>query len=896
MNRKSVINNIDGIDAEMDEKNVVVEAKNERIIEIPFDKELKSSYYEYAASVIADRAIPDVRDGLKPVQRRVLFAMKELGLDSSSSHKKSARIVGETMGKYHPHGDSSIYETMVRMAQSFSMRLPLVDGQGNFGSIDGDPAAAMRYTEARTSVWGEEIYEDIKENCVDWNPNFDDSLEEPSVLPTRLPNLLINGSQGVAVGMATNIPPHNPIETVKGIIAFLEKGCSMNSSELAEYVRGPDFPCGGIIMGTDGVEELYRTGRGHIVVRGRAFVEQSKNRNNIVVTEIPYGNSKTRVIESMSEALRKYNVDGVSAIRDESDRTGMRIVVELHKRVDPEPVLEMLYAKSCLQSTFGANCLALKNGAPFTMNLADMTSEFVDFRKKTVFRRTKDRLDKKEKRLHIVEGFMKLLSEDVLDSVISSIRESSNQKEALSKLVAVPFDFSTKQAEAILDFKLHRLTRIDVKELEKEKKSLEKDIRKYSDILSSEKKLEQELVSEYKELLERFEKSGICERRTSIENSSEKTRNKQIPIDFAVKNPSSFIICSDDNGRIWKKEFKTGRATLNGGAIDFSSFAKASNGVCYAVGYDGKSYAREIGPIPEIGERKMCSIEDVFEDVRKIVFIDGEIHSHVLFVWKNGDVKRMKAEDAFDFNPSRRRYSRKIIPETTVESLVSIIPCAENDELVVYSKNGKILRISSEEFRPQGAGGRGTSGMKLKDDDSVIGCFTMTENSKGDMIFFSDALKAKKINSSDIKIQKRNGSGVYGFRNSQGGGNLSSVCFVPEDSESTRIYLDDKNKIYVEIDPSEITGSNIDDFTVASLFDLSAKTADMATNGTKLVPGEIRIKKDAKKRLEKSEIKDERNTMDNVDGNNDSVIIDNPDSNSRSEESECEKIAEIEDM
>jgi len=491
-----------------------MDIQRDRIIPVLIEKEMKDSYIDYSMSVIVSRALPDVRDGLKPVHRRVLFGMHELGLRPNASYKKSARIVGEVLGKYHPHGDTAVYDTMVRMVQDFSLRYPLVDGQGNFGSVDGDSPAAMRYTEARLAPIAEEVLRDLGKDTVDFVPNFDESLKEPSVLPSLLPNLLVNGSSGIAVGMATNIPPHNLSEVVDALIALINRP-TLRTETLMNYIKGPDFPTGAIIYGEEGIEEAYRTGRGRIIVRARANVETVRGgRENIVITEIPYQVNKTNLIEKIAELIRERRVEGIQDIRDESDRDGMRIVLELRKDSHPEVILNQLYKMTQMQVTFGVIMLALVDGVPRVLTLKEMLQYFIDFRHVVLLRRTRFDLDKAEKRAHILEGLKIAL--DNIDEIIELIKKSRSPESAKHALVK-RFKLSEVQAQAILDMRLQRLTGLERKKIEAEYREVIKLIEKLRAILESRPK-QMQIIKE--ELLELKEKYGD-ERRTEIISETE---------------------------------------------------------------------------------------------------------------------------------------------------------------------------------------------------------------------------------------------------------------------------------------------------------------------------------------------------------------------------------------
>ncbi|HML85920.1 MAG TPA: DNA gyrase subunit A, partial [Bacteroidales bacterium] len=488
----------------------MIESSNDRIVPVNIENQMKTAYIDYSMSVIVARALPDVRDGLKPVHRRILYGMYDLGILSNRPYKKSARIVGEVLGKYHPHGDSSVYDAMVRMAQDWSLRYPLVDGQGNFGSIDQDPPAAMRYTEARLQKLAEEMLTDIDKNTVDFALNFDDSLEEPIVLPARVPNLLINGTSGIAVGMATNMAPHNLSQVIDGTIAYINKE-DISISELMQYIKAPDFPTGGIIYGYDGVREAFETGRGRIIIRGEARIEPEDNgRERIVVTSIPYQVNKAEMIKKTADLINDKKIEGISDLRDESDRDGMRIVYEIKKDANTNVVLNKLYQMTPLQSSFSVNNIALVNNRPVTLNLKDIIVHFVEHRHEVVVRRTKFELDQAEKRAHILEGLLKAL--DHIDEVIRIIRESNSPEIARQNLIEA-FAFSEEQAKAILAMRLQALTGLEREKLEAEYKELMRLIEYYRSLLAD-KALRMEVIKD--ELLELKNKYGD-EPKTSIE-------------------------------------------------------------------------------------------------------------------------------------------------------------------------------------------------------------------------------------------------------------------------------------------------------------------------------------------------------------------------------------------
>ncbi|NMD17906.1 MAG: DNA topoisomerase 4 subunit A, partial [Synergistaceae bacterium] len=505
-----------------------------KVIPLPIEEEIKHSYLDYAMSVIVGRALPDARDGLKPVQRRVLFSMLELGLRHNQPYKKSARVVGETMGKYHPHGDSAIYDTMTRMAQDFSMRKTLVDGQGNFGSLDGDPPAAMRYTEARLSALGEQMLADIEEDTVDWGPNFDDSLKEPLTLPARVPNLLVNGSTGIAVGMATNMPPHNLGEVVDALCLLLDDP-SAGLEDILAVLPGPDFPTGGVILGRQGILDAFRTGRGKLVIRGEAHVEEGrKGKDYIVITEIPYMVNKTTLLESIAKGVQAKVIDGITDLRDESDWRGVRVVLELVRDATPEVVLRQLFRRTPLQTTFGVINLALVDGRPVEMSLPAMLGLFLDYRREVIRRRTVFRLRRAEERAHIVEGLVRAI--DIIDAVIALIKSSKDPSAARVGLIE-KLGFSEAQAQAILDMRLQRLTNLEKGKLEEELAQLIADIEKYKSILGNPATLDMVVREELREVRRDF----ADDRRTTIVDAVD-----EVSIEDLIPEEEIVVVLSRD--------------------------------------------------------------------------------------------------------------------------------------------------------------------------------------------------------------------------------------------------------------------------------------------------------------------------------------------------------------
>ncbi len=694
---------------------------SEKILETGFDEELKDSYLSYAMSVITERALPDARDGLKPVQRRILHAMKELSLSPSGAHKKSARVVGETMGKYHPHGDSSIYEAMARMAQPFSLRVPLVDGQGNFGSLDGDSPAAMRYTEVRMAPEGEMMHADVGEETVDFVPNFDESLEEPSVLPSALPNLLINGASGIAVGMATNIPPHNPVETLSLLSEYLKDGCSWSAADTASRMAGPDFPTGGEIVGRSGLREMYETGRGKFTLRGKVHIEETRNRNLVVITEIPYGATKARIVKQIADKLEERGVDGVVTVRDESDRSGDRVVVELQKRADPNAVRALLLSSTQLSGTFGGNMLALVDGAPTTMSLKDVFDCFIRHRREVVRRRTEFRLSRDEARLHIVEGLLKAL--DLLDEIISLIRSSKTTAEAKSGLVE-RFGFSALQADAILDMRLGKLVGLERDALVKEEKQLEKSIAEYRAILGSAKKLDSGVGREFDGLAAHFAKGPLADRRTAIlDEEPEARRGKDSPgqVRLSFEQPGPCVVSIDGEGYIRKRDVRRRPRDEEGSAF-------VTEALVFALGDDGRFYSRERAGIPDASTRKLLSATDFFgaEEGVRLTLISPDMHDTALFVFADGSVKRTSLE-AMRGDSTRRNTSKSVASMMEGERLFAAIPLEEEDgmDIVLVSKFGRAIRVPAEKIPFKGVSARGVAGMALEEDDSLAAAFSV---------------------------------------------------------------------------------------------------------------------------------------------------------------------------
>ncbi len=692
-----------------------------KVIPLPIEEEIKHSYLDYAMSVIVGRALPDARDGLKPVQRRVLFSMLELGLRHNQPYKKSARVVGETMGKYHPHGDSAIYDTMARMAQDFSMRQPLVDGQGNFGSIDGDPPAAMRYTEVRLSSAGEQMLADIDEETVDWGPNFDDSLKEPLTLPTRVPNLLVNGSTGIAVGMATNLPPHNLGEVVDALLLLLDNP-DAGVEEILSVLPGPDFPTGGVILGRQGIHDAFRTGRGKLTIRGKAHVEEGrKGKNSIVITEIPYMVNKTNLLEAIAKGVQAKTIDGITDLRDESDRRGIRVVLELARDANHEVILRQLFRRTQLQTTFGVINLALVDGRPLELSMTAMLGLFLDYRREVIRRRTVFRLRKAEERAHIVEGLIRAI--DMIDAVITLIRSSKDPQEARSGLVGT-LDFSEAQAQAILDMRLQRLTNLEKNKLEEEFAQLLADIEKYRSILGNPATLDMVVREELTEI-----RSGFADdRRTTIVDAVD-----EVSLEDLIPEEEIVVVLSRD-GYLRRMPLEQYRLQGRGGKgvkgatpkvgdeaaiISVSSthrdiFLFTTKGRVFAV----KGHAI---PEPRTGKGRLASQLISLENGESVVGMkDSHLHGakFVFFITARGVAKRLPAEELENLT----RAGRRVLTVDEGDEIARVRFSSGNDDIFIVTAKGQALRVSESEFRPMGRQARGVRGIRLMAGDRVVGC------------------------------------------------------------------------------------------------------------------------------------------------------------------------------
>lgn len=761
------------------------EQKNElhhgKVLPLPLVEEIKHSYLDYAMSVIVGRALPDVRDGLKPVQRRILYAMMELGLRPGSSYKKSARVVGETMGKYHPHGDAAIYETMVRMAQDFSMRYPLVDGQGNFGSIDGDPAAAMRYTEAKLFETGELMLSDIDEDTVEWGPNFDESLKEPLTLPSMIPNLLVNGSSGIAVGMATNIPPHNMSEVVDALEYLIDADGNMEFGEIYARLPGPDFPTGGVILGRNGIIDAYRTGRGKIILRGKTHVEEGKKgKTAVVITEIPFMVNKTLLIETIASCVQEKHIDGISDIRDESDRDGLRIVLELQRDADAELVLRQLYRRTQLQSTFGVINLALVDNSPKELPVTDMLSLFLEHRRDVVRRRTQFRLDKALARAHIVEGLVKAL--DMIDRVIATIRAAQTTQEAREGLVGT-LGFSELQAQAILEMRLQRLTGLEREKLDAELAALLADIERYRSILGNAKILDGVIKDELHFLKKKFGSP----RRTEIIDSYE-----EVSVEDLIPEEDIVVILSKD-GYLRRKSLdeyvpqarggkgRKGAALQDEDEIAVFAVTNTHKDV-YLFTSSGRALAVRGHMIPESrsGKGKLVGKLVPLEDGETVVSMYGrslEGKNYLFFATKNGIAKRLQLAEITRLN----RGGKRVLTLDEGDEIAQVRLTSGKDELLFMTAAGQALRVPEEEFRAMGRAARGVKGIRLAKDDTVISCEVV--NKERYALVISEKGVAKRTSFEEFTLHHRGGSGVKAMNLGRKTGMLVGSWSVADEDE-----------------------------------------------------------------------------------------------------------------
>lgn len=788
-----------------EEKNAGLEGK---IIPINIEEQMKSAYIDYSMSVIVSRALPDVRDGLKPVHRRILYDMSaELNLYSDKPTRKSARIVGDVLGKFHPHGDSSVYEAMVRMAQDWSMRYPLVEGQGNFGSMDGDSAAAMRYTEARMQKITDEVMADIDKETIDWTTNFDDTLKEPTVLPTKIPLLLVNGSSGIAVGMATNMAPHNLGEVVDACCAYIDNpDCACE--DLLRYVKGPDFPTGALIYGYEGVKEALLTGRGRVIMRARTEIEHTPSgRECIIVTEIPYMVNKAEMIKKIGDLVNEKKIEGISYINDESDRSGMRITIFLKHDASANVVLNTLFKNTQLQMSFAVNNIALVNGRPMLLNLKDLIHYFVEHRHDVVVRRTRFDLKKAQERLHIVQGL--LIAQDNIDEVVHIIRSSKNIDEAKSTLME-RFGLSDIQASAIVDMRLRALTGLEHDKLEAERKDLESQISYLTEVLGSVDK-QMQIVKD--ELLEMKEKYGD-ERRTEIIYSSEEFN----PEDFYADD--DMVITISHMGYIKRTplaEYRTqnrggvgvkGSATRDEDFIEHIYVASMHNTMMFFT-EKGRCYWLKVYQIPE-GTRasKGRAIQNVIQiepDDKVRAYIntknlnDEEYinNTYIVMCTKNGTIKKTKLE-AYS-RPRLNGVNAIVIREG--DELIEAKLTSGKADILIAARNGKAIRFNEDTVRPIGRVGAGVRGITIDDDDEVIGMICIEPDCKQDVLVLSENGYGKRTDLEEYRTTNRGGKGVKTINITEKTGKLISIQAVTDDND---IMIINRSGITIRTEVSQI--------------------------------------------------------------------------------------------
>ena len=764
--------------------------ENSRVIPINIEEEMKSSYIDYSMSVIVSRALPDVRDGMKPVHRRVLYGMNDLGVGAGKPYRKSARIVGDVLGKYHPHGDSSVYMAMVRMAQEWSLRYPLVDGQGNYGSVDGDSPAAMRYTEARLRRIAEETMADLDKNTVDMQPNFDETLKEPTVMPTRIPLLLVNGASGIAVGMATNMPPHNLTEVVNATIAYINDN-DISIGGLMEYIKAPDFPTGGTIYGYAGVKDAFETGRGRVVIRAKCEIETtSTGRERIVVSEIPYMVNKAELIIKIAELVNLKKVEGISNVNDESDRNGMRIVVDLKRDAIANVVLTKLYKYTAMQTSFSVNNIALVDGRPRMLNLRELIKYFVEHRHDVVTRRTQYELEQAEKRAHILEGL--IIASDNIDEVIKIIRGSKSPDVAREALIE-RFDLSEVQSRAIVEMRLRQLTGLEQDKLRAEYDALMKTIAELKEILER-VELRMEIIE--KELIEIRDKYGDG-RRTDIVYASEEFN----PEDFYAND--EMIITVSHMGYIKRTPLSEFRTQNRGGVGSKGSTTRDEDFLEYiypASMHDtllfftqkGRCFWKRVWDIPEGTKaskgRAMQNLLNIEGEDRVNAFIgikdmkDEEyINSHfLLFATKNGLIKKTPLE-AYS-RPRTNGVNAITLKEG--DRVVNVKLTSGNDEVVIANRNGRAIRFNETATRPIGRTSSGMKGMKLDgDDDEVIGMISIPQDSEDNIMVVSEKGYGKRSNVEDYRITNRGGKGVKTINVTEKTGKLIAIKNVNDDND-----------------------------------------------------------------------------------------------------------------
>ena len=778
----------------------------DKLIPVNLEQEMKRSFISYAMAVIVDRALPDVRDGLKPVHRRILYDMNELGMTPDKPYRKSARLVGDVLGKFHPHGDSSVYDAMVRLAQPFNIRYMLVDGQGNFGSVDGDGAAAMRYTEARMAKLTLHLLDDIEKDTVDFYPNFDETLMQPAVLPSRFPNLLVNGSSGIAVGMATNIPPHNLREVIDGVVCMIDNPeCTVE--DLMAHIKGPDFPTGGIILGRSGIRSAYMTGRGRILVRARTEIEpMSNSRSRIVVTEIPYMVNKAKLVEKIAELCHQKQLEGISDIRDESDRNGMRIVIELKKDVYPQVILNYLYKHTQMQETFGANMLALVDGKPRILNLREMIYYYLEHQKDVVTRRTRFDLDKAQARAHILEGLLKAL--DHIDEIVQIIRSSENPNAAKAALIE-RFQFSDKQAQAILDMRLARLTGLEREKLMEEYQQLEKTIAELTAILADERLLMNVIKTEITAIRDKF----ADERRTELT-----TLEGEIDVADLIQE-EDMVVTLTHAGYVKRIAKSTYRAQHRGGKGIMAMTTKeedyAERMVVVSTHDDlmfftnlGRVYQIKCYQIPEAGRAArgtaMVNILQISggEKVTNMIPVPADTSGLSLVMATRGGM--IKKTPMSEFQNLRKNGLIAIVLKEEDE-LVNVALTRGNDEILMGTRNGMCIRFSEEHIRTCGRVSMGVKAIRLEEGDYVIDMARIEENSQ--VLVITAKGYGKRTPCSEYREQARNGKGIRAMMVTDKTGPLAAQLLV-QPEEDILLITGDGTIIRARVADIRLSGRN----------------------------------------------------------------------------------------
>ncbi len=788
--------------------NLINKTKN--IVEVGIDSSIEESYLAYSMSVIIGRALPDARDGLKPVHRRILYAMHELGLTSKVAYKKSARIVGDVIGKYHPHGDNAVYDALVRMAQDFSMRLELVDGQGNFGSIDGDNAAAMRYTEARMTKASEEILRDIDKDTIDFVPNYDDTLKEPDILPSRLPNLLINGANGIAVGMATSIPPHRIDETIDALVHVLENP-NAGLDEILEFVKGPDFPTGGIIYGKAGIIEAYKTGRGRVKVRAKVHVEKTKNKEIIVLDEMPFQTNKAKLVEQISDLAREKQIEGISEVRDESDREGIRVVIELKRDAMSEIVLNHLYKLTTMETTFSIILLAIYNKEPKIFTLLELLRLFLNHRKTIIIRRTIFELEKAKARAHILEGY--LIALDNIDEIVRLIKTSQSPEAAKNALME-RFTLSEIQSKAILEMRLQRLTGLEREKIKEEYQNLLELISDLNGILKSEDRLNEVVKTELLEVKEQFS----SQRRTEIQEAYE-----NIDIEDLIAN-EPMVVSMSYKGYVKRVDLKAyerqnrgGKGKLSGNTYedDFieNFFVANTHDILLFITNKGQLYHLKVYKIPEASRiamgKAIVNLISLAPDEKIMATLSTKDFSDersLAFFTKNGVVKRTNLSEF----GSNRSYSgiRAIVLDGGDELVSAKIVDKNAKHLLIASYLGIFIKFPLEDVREIGRSTRGVIGIKLNENDFVVGAVVISDDGNK-LLSVSENGLGKQTLAEAYREQSRGGKGIIGMKLTQKTGNLVSVISVDDENLDLMILTASAKMIRVSIkDIKETIGRN----------------------------------------------------------------------------------------